>query len=127
MKFYIASGFENKQLVQYVRDRLVEAGHIHTYDWTKNTRATSEAALREIGTAELQAVVNSDVVIVLLPGGKGTHTELGIALGCKKEIHLFYRENLDQATSTTFYYVDGVQHYNGDIDHFIEKIRTLYS
>lgn len=35
MKFYLASGLENRKLVQYVRDRLLQAGHHQTYDWTK--------------------------------------------------------------------------------------------
>jgi nucleoside 2-deoxyribosyltransferase len=127
MKFYIASGFENKELVQYVRDRLVEAGHMHTYDWTKNSRAVTVEDLREIGQAELDAVKESDVVLVLLPGGKGTHTELGIALGLKKDIHLFSREPIDLPTATTFYYVDGISHYVGEIDRFVDDIIKRYS
>ncbi|WP_047984391.1 nucleoside 2-deoxyribosyltransferase [Ornithinibacillus californiensis] len=127
MKFYIASGFENKELVQHVRDRLVEAGHSHTYDWTKNSRAVTEEDLREIGHAELDAVKESDVVVVLLPGGKGTHTELGIALGTNKEIHLFSREPINLPTATTFYYVDGISHYVGEIDMFIDDLIKQYS
>lgn len=125
MKFYLASGLENRKLVQYVRDRLLQAGHHQTYDWTKNERATTEATLRDIGTAEWKAVMESDVVLVLLPGGKGTHTELGIALGMQKEIHLYSKEKIDPATATTFYYVDGIQHHNGSIDSFIDAIVSI--
>lgn len=122
MKFYIASGLENKAAVQYVRDRLIEAGHIHTYDWTKNSRATTEEQLQIIGTAERDAVRESDVVIVLLPGGKGTHTELGIAIGLEKKIYIYANEKLNPVTATTFYYLDGIQHFYGELEQFIHYI-----
>lgn len=122
MKFYLASGLENKENVQYVRDRLLEAGHIHTYDWTKNSRATTEDALRSIGTAERDAVFDSDVVIVLLPGGKGTHTELGMAIGLEKKIYIYASEKLDPTTATTFYYLDEIQQFYGELDDFIREI-----
>ncbi|WP_010097971.1 nucleoside 2-deoxyribosyltransferase [Ornithinibacillus scapharcae] len=122
MKFYIASGLENKENVQYVRDRLLEAGHIHTYDWTKNNRATTEEELRAIGTAERDAVLESDVVIVLLPGGKGTHTELGMAIGLEKKIYIYASEKLDPKAATTFYYLDGIKHFYGELEQFIREI-----
>ncbi|WP_026908430.1 nucleoside 2-deoxyribosyltransferase [Paucisalibacillus globulus] len=125
MKFYIASGLDNKEKVQLVRDKLLESGHTHTYDWTKNNRASTEEELRKIGTDERNAVLESDVVIVLLPGGKGTHTELGMAIGLEKEIYLFSSDKLDPTTATTFYYVDGINHYDGDIDSFVSYLIEL--
>jgi hypothetical protein len=50
-----------------------------TYDWTQNSRAEDIPALREIGEKEKAAVMESDFVIILLPAGKGSHIELGIA------------------------------------------------
>jgi predicted Rossmann-fold nucleotide-binding protein len=41
--------------------------------------------LKEIGQKEKNAVLESDFVVVILPGGKGTHIELGIALGQGKK------------------------------------------
>lgn len=84
MKFYIASGLQNKEIVRDVANQLKEKGHIHTYDWTKNEHISTIEELREIGQKEKDAVLEADTVIVLLPGGKGTHIELGLALGQEK-------------------------------------------
>jgi nucleoside 2-deoxyribosyltransferase len=127
MKFYIASGLDNKEKVQWVRDSLLEAGHSLTYDWTKNNRATTEEQLREIGTDERNAVLDSDVVLILLPGGKGTHTELGMAIASGKKIHIYSSEKLDPTTATTFYYVDGVERFNGELESFLRDMIELYS
>ncbi len=126
VKFYLASGLENKAIVQYVRDRLVAAGHIHTYDWTLNSRATTKEALRQIGIAEKEAVAASDVVIVLLPGGKGTYTEFGMALALEKPIYLYSEQPISLANAATFYFVDGVAHVDGEIDSFIDQLLDVY-
>jgi diacylglycerol kinase family enzyme len=90
MKFYIASGLQNKEVVRDVANQLKEKGHIHTYDWTKNEHISTIEELREIGQKEKEAVLEADTVIVLLPGGKGTHIELGTgAWPRKKDLPLF--------------------------------------
>ncbi|MFD2045680.1 nucleoside 2-deoxyribosyltransferase [Ornithinibacillus salinisoli] len=122
MKFYIASGLSNKELVRYVSEKLIEKGYIHTYDWTQNNRATDEETLREIGELEKKAVAESDMLIVLLPGGKGTHTELGLALALNKPVYLYSSEELDISTTTTFYFVEGVDRFHGEVDDFIQHI-----
>ncbi|GGA70071.1 nucleoside 2-deoxyribosyltransferase [Ornithinibacillus halotolerans] len=127
MKFYIASGLENKEIVQIVRDELIEAGHIHTYDWTQNNRATTKAELQVIGEAERKAVSDSDVILILLPGGKGTHTELGMAIALGKKIHLYSKEKIQPTTASSFYYVDNVERFAGNLKLFIDEIIQLYS
>lgn len=42
--------------------------------------------LIEIGQLERKAVIESDFIVILLPGGNGTHIELGIVSGQKKKI-----------------------------------------
>jgi len=68
--------------------RLVDKGFVHTYDWTKNKRASTIEDLMEIGLQEKNAVLDADFLIVLLPAGKGSHIEFGIALGQGKKIYL---------------------------------------
>lgn len=82
-KFYIASGLDNFGLVRQVAETLKSAGWTHTYDWTKHGSIAEqgEQAFINYTVAEVEGVVMADVVIVLLPGGRGTHVELGIALG----------------------------------------------
>ncbi|ANU13292.1 hypothetical protein B481_2707 [Planococcus halocryophilus Or1] len=121
MKFYVASSFKNKEQVQYVSHELTMKGFVHSYDWTKNERPSTLEALTEIGTKEKDAVMNSDVVIVLLPGGKGSHIELGMAIAAKKKVFLYSPDNEidDLALTSTFYQLPEVQKVIGTIDDLI--------
>lgn len=92
-KFYIASSFKNINEVRYVSKMLKDKGFIQTYDWTLNERAASYEALEKIGQEELAAVIDCDLIIVILPAGKGSHIELGIALGIGKKIFLYSPNN----------------------------------
>ncbi len=82
-KYYIASGLENAAAVKELKAVLDGAGWQHTYDWTAHGAVWSEGAERLSGVAEreLHGVMHASVLVVLLPGGRGTHTELGVSLG----------------------------------------------
>jgi nucleoside 2-deoxyribosyltransferase len=82
-RFYIATRLENAAGHARVRALLEERGHVLTYDWTAHgsVQDQGEARLRQVAQAETSGVVTADAVIVLLPGGCGTHAELGIAIG----------------------------------------------
>ncbi|WP_449354817.1 hypothetical protein ACUL41_00360 [Virgibacillus natechei] len=60
--------------------------------------------------------------ILLLPAGKGSHVELGIALSLEKRVYIYSAEQIEPTTASTFYFVDGVQRFNGEMDDFIGKI-----
>ena len=122
MRFYIASNFENKDMVRHVSQKLILGGFTHTYDWTMNQRAVEPNTLHAIGEQEKNAVQNSDIFILLLPAGKSSHVELGIALGLGKLVYIYSPEAIDPTSASTFYYVDGVTRISGDIDHFISMI-----
>lgn len=125
-KFYVASSFQNKEIVRDVSMRLVDKGFIHTYDWTKNGRASTIEELMEIGLQEKNAVLEADFIIVLLPGGKGSHIELGIALGQGKTIYL-YSPNDDInnfETTSTFYHLSNIKKCTGTIDELIDIVTT---
>ncbi|MCA1058892.1 nucleoside 2-deoxyribosyltransferase [Rossellomorea aquimaris] len=128
MKFYLASGFANKDLVRSVSDKLKRLGHLHTYDWTRNERALTVEDLQHIGKCEKDAIINSDVVIILLPGGKGSHVELGIALGLRKRIILYSQDDVlnDIAETTTFYHLPEVEKCSGDIEKLVDYVLALY-
>lgn len=118
MKFYIASGFKNKELVQKIaKDIQTQLGWEHTYDWTANERAETIETLTVIGVKEFEGVLESDVVIVILPGGKGCHTEMGIALGSKKLLFLYDPDRIlnNLSDAATFYFLPEIKHWNGDI------------
>ncbi|KEK26184.1 nucleoside 2-deoxyribosyltransferase [Bacillus gaemokensis] len=119
MNFYIASGFQNKHLVQFVANKLKEAGWHHTYDWTQNEKATNREQLQKIGQAEKQAIQEADVFLLLLDGGSGSHTELGMAIALEKKVYLYHRNNPLQ---TTFYYLPEVNIFQGEVEEFISYV-----
>ncbi|MED1864555.1 group-specific protein [Fictibacillus nanhaiensis] len=119
MKFYVASGFENIERVKKLGEDLQNKLHWQlTYDWTVNDRAETKEDLTEIGIKEYKAVMEADVTIVILPGGKGCHTELGIALGNKKIVILHDPEGVLQKLSEaiTFYFLPQIIHWNGVVE-----------
>lgn len=126
MKFYVASSFQNKEIVRAVSGKLSMLGWHHTYDWTQSERSCSLEALKRIGTLEKQAVADSDVVIVILPGGKGSHIELGLAIAWQKKTFLYSPnlEAMDMDTTSTFYHLADVQICEGSIE---ELISTVFS
>ncbi len=128
-KFYVASSFRNIESVVYVTNQLTAKGYLHTYDWTQNTGSGKNQKLTlddlmNIGQHEKNAVKESDFVVILLPGGNGTHIEFGMALGLGKKIFLYSQDgaiNNPEATST-FYHLPEVQKCYGTLDELLEKI-----
>ena len=123
-KFYVASSFKNIDTVRYVSNELINKGFIHTYDWTKNERASTMEELKEIGQQEKEAVMEADFIIVLLPAGKGSHIEFGVALGQGKRIYLYSQgdevNNLE--TTSTFYHLSQVEICIGSLDELISIV-----
>lgn len=120
-KFYVASSFKNIETVRYVSNELISKGYIHTYDWTKNARASTFEELKEIGRQERNALMEEDFIIVLLPAGKGSHIEFGIALAQGKRIYLYSQneEVNNFETTSTFYHLPQVEKCIGTIDELI--------
>lgn len=87
MKFYIATKLENWTAHNEVRDWLTARGHTITYDWTTHGPVWRRGleAVNAVARAEHDGVRAAELVIVLWPGGRGTHVELGMALeaGCR--------------------------------------------
>ncbi|RIU93382.1 group-specific protein [Oceanobacillus picturae] len=122
MKYYIASSFQNKENVQAVSQYLFSKGHVNTYDWTLNERANTVEQLERIGTLEKQAVADCDLFILYLPGGKGSHVELGLALAYGKKVIMYREKAFSPEEASSFYYVEGVHHVIGGL----EKLFKLF-
>jgi hypothetical protein len=90
MKCYIATSLLRITDHHLVRDSLTSFGYTISYDWTLHgsVKSVSIKRLQEVATFELDAIAESDFVVVLLPGGMGTHLELGFAMGKNKKIFL---------------------------------------
>ena len=86
MKFYIGSGMKNCELVNYYAKLLKENGWEQTYDWVKNVSdGISKDDMIKYASLESQGIIDSDVVIILLPGGRGAHIELGMAMALDRK------------------------------------------
>jgi hypothetical protein len=95
-KLYIASRLANAANVRNLGARLVSEGCKITYDWTRHGSVEREPhRWAEVAVAEVQGVMNADILVALLPGGNGTHVELGLALGTGIPILLVFTEKED--------------------------------
>jgi nucleoside 2-deoxyribosyltransferase len=125
MRFYIASGFQNKELVQKVSKFLIQKGHKHTYDWTRNDRADTFERLKEIGEAEKVGVETANVLLALLPGGKGTHIEIGMAISYNIPVYIYSEIPItNPVESCTFYHIEGVKIRSGSLEDLLQNIEN---
>jgi len=128
VKFYIASGLENAALVSRLASVLRFWGWQHTYDWTTcgSVRHGEEAWLTEIAEKEIQGVRDADILIVLLPGHRGTHVELGAALALAKTVFIWAEtDDAFDERACNFYYSPNVTRVTGDILRLIEVTKDL--
>jgi NTP pyrophosphatase (non-canonical NTP hydrolase) len=91
-RVYIATSTGNIAAHNALRDHLHHRGVELTYDWTQLAHhngaegwwsipfAERENRLRDVAQEEVQGVQDADLLVVLLPGRKGTHVELGVAI-----------------------------------------------
>ncbi|MGD6854531.1 nucleoside 2-deoxyribosyltransferase [Bacillus infantis] len=124
MKFYIGSSFANTHQVRELAAFLKEQGFRQTYDWTSNSRAEDAEELRSIGEAEFAAVKEADFVVIHRPAGKGSHIELGLALGFGKRVYLYAEEDLKDspAEASTFYFLQQVIHMSGTFEELKKEL-----
>lgn len=84
MRVYVATAFHNREERTKAIQALAELGIGITYDWA----VEKEVDLASAGQADLDGVAKADAVVVLLPGGKGTHVEIGYALALEVPVIL---------------------------------------
>lgn len=89
-RFYLASGLKNMPAAEALLYRLRGLGLECTYNWLAHGSVKGEGPkrMREISGLEIDGVARADFVVVLLPGGRGSHVELGAALGLDKPVFL---------------------------------------
>lgn len=83
MRLYLASGLSNRNTVAQIARDLRDLGHVITYDWTEHgsVQDASDDEKAAVAMAELGGVLAAEMVVAVLPGGRGTHVEIGAALG----------------------------------------------
>ncbi len=135
MKFYIATRLENADAAKALAGALRELGHTITYEWWTHgsVQGADPTTIRRVATAELKGVREADVLIALLPGGRGTHAELGAALVLEKPVwlcapldSLLYDlgERGDGATTCAFYWHPSVmRRFTGSLEGLVGALR----
>lgn len=127
MKFYIGSGMKNCELVNYYSKKLKENGWKQTYDWVKNVNDDVNIKdMIEYAKLEQQGIVDSDVVIILLPAGRGAHIELGMALALRKKIFLCSatKEEFSIENTVAFYELANIVKLIGTADENLKEIQN---
>lgn len=127
MKFYIGSRIKNHKLVNLYSKQLKEYGWIQTYDWIENiNKDISKESLTKYAQLEFQGVMDSDVVIIVLPAGRGAHIELGMAIALNKKVFLCSSTESDFNIENTvaFYELPNIIQLTGSFNENIKKIIT---
>jgi hypothetical protein len=132
MKFYVASGVPNAEKVNQAAHALQQLGHERTYDWTRHGGVSGEtpARKREIAQREMQAVADAQLVVLLLPGRFGTHTELGVSLATSQNKRiLLWSETAapfdGESGFCVFYHHPAVERFVCPFEEFLSYLRTL--
>ena len=135
MIFYIASGLENAANVRKAAEILKSLGHEQSYDWTVHgdVRAQGAQRLLQVAKSESEAIMRSDLVLVLLPGARGTHTELGLAIGSAhpgERIWVWSQTGEHFASderTCAFYWHPCVRRFTGAFDGVVQAIEQEFS
>src|SRR5689334_7532887 len=104
-RFYLAIRRDRASHGNAIVEALKSRGWERTFDWSGKDDDEPEA-LSELAQAELAGIQEADVLIVLLPGGRGTHVEIGAALALGKPVILCSpnRKTLETPYPCPFHY-----------------------
>jgi nucleoside 2-deoxyribosyltransferase len=114
-RFYLSTGKDRGPEIEWIVRRLQAEGWERTFDWGA-ALGQSPDNYAEVAAAELDGVRDADVLVALLPGGYGTHVEMGYALALKKPVILHAP---DQETLATPY--PCIFHYHADVKLFVSS------
>jgi nucleoside 2-deoxyribosyltransferase len=103
--FYLSTRKDRLDRATALLEALTENGWTQTFAWSDET-SPSRRDYADIALAELEGVRQADVLIVLLPGGFGTHVEIGaaLALGKRVVVHAPDRKTLETPYPCVFHY-----------------------
>ncbi len=131
MRFYVSTGIFSAHRAAELADVLRRRGHEQTYDWMEHGDVRREGASRmgEVAFNELRAVRDAELVVVLLPGGSGTHTELGMAIATRSNKRIIlWSETGDEFSfderTCAFYFHPSVERVScsfEDLKHLLDR------
>ena len=103
--YYLSTRKDRAGHAVVLANALRAAGWERTFDWSEIQDFTPDN-YAETAAAEIAAVQAADLLVVLLPGGFGTHVEIGaaLALGKRVIIHAPNRTILNSPYPCIFHY-----------------------
>ena len=109
-KFYLATRKDRAEQAEALSKALSVHGWERTFAWSGEDEAGPEG-YAQIALLELDGVREADVLIAMLPAGKGTHVEIGAALAWDKPVilHSPDRKTLENPYPCVFHYHPGVK------------------
>ncbi len=109
-RFYLATRKDRAAQAASIEEALKARGWERTFVWTGQDEKGAEGHAKT-AMAELNGVRDADVLIALLPGGYGTHVEIGAALALGKPVILYApdRKTLETPYPCVFHYHPGVR------------------
>ncbi len=104
-KFYLSTKKDRGEESALIANALKNLGWVCTFDWTA-LKDVSPSEYPAVANSEIEGIRQADVVLVLLPGGYGTHAEIGAALALGKPviIHSPNRQVLETPYPCVFHY-----------------------
>jgi nucleoside 2-deoxyribosyltransferase len=104
-RFYLSTRKDCSAQAVVLVEALEAQGWERTLDWTDQNNVGPDG-YADTALAEIAAVREADVLVVLLPGGYGTHVEIGAALALGKPVilHAPDRKTLDTPYPCVFHY-----------------------
>ena len=132
MRFYVASSIHNAENVKKVVSLMERNGHQLTYDWVKdgNVRSDGPDRMGEVAFFELRSVIDAELVLVMLPGGAGTHTELGISLASRtnKRILVWSEDSsdfTDPKKNCVFYFHPAIERLVCPFEELLDRMNAI--
>src|ERR1700688_3579612 len=109
-RFYIATRKDREAQANTISDALKALGWQRTFIWTAQDVGDKDQYAM-VAQQELDAIRDAEVLIVLLPGGYGTHVEIGAALALGKPVilHAPDRKTLDSPYPCPFHHHPNVK------------------
>ena len=130
LKYYIATSLTRAKHHNSIRDALNPDKFQLTYDWTKhgNIKSTSQDRLNTVAMNESRGILQADIVIVLLPGGFGTHVEIGLGIAANKTVIIHSEDKevfLPCEKTCAFYHHDQVYQVNSPLQLLPARVENL--
>ena len=91
LTFYVGTALSNAPMARAISARLEEYGARNLYKWFDEplVEFDDHEAHRERAQAEINACTDADFGIIILHGGRGTHTELGALIATGSKVFLW--------------------------------------